>query len=430
MYRKTTLENGIRVITETIPAVRSAALGFLIATGPRQDPSGQEGLAHLTEHLMFQGTSSRTAGEIANLMDVGGGNMGGFTTRDYTCYFATVLDEYVTYALDLMGDILLNSIFPEAHLQREQEAILHEISAAHDAPDERVHNLLRGGIWGTHALGRPITGQPDSVRPLTREDIIYFVHEHYTPDRLIVAAAGNINHDDFVAQVRDALWRMLGTAEQETTRTAVAPNYTPTVLVETMPVSQAYFSLALPALPYTHPDRYALHVLNNVLGGGISSRLFTELREERGLVYHVGSEYLAYADAGLWVIEGSTTPECVMPVLALTLVGLWRLFGQDAPITEEEVWKSGRQIRGQHLMAGESSSTRLSRLVTQELYFGRHLAADEVLAAIEGVNTAVLSQMTTQLGQAADQISIAVVGPSAPEHYSQAMILGLLDEFR
>ena len=424
MYCKTTLENGIRVVTETMSQVRSIAISIVVDVGPKDEAPEQSGLAHFVEHLMFKGTSSRDAMQIARLMDVAGGLMGGFTSRDYTCYFATVLDDYHTYALDLFGDVILNSIFDEESLERERRVILQEIEADRDAPDQMAHNLLKATIWPHHPLGRTIAGQPEVVERVTREDIIYFVHEHYLPDRLIIAAAGNVEHEDFVAQVRDALWRMLGQSEPTV---SARPEYQAGVTLEHMPVSQAYFSLGIRAYPYAHPDRYGLHVLNNVLGGGISSRLFRRIREERGLVYDISSEYHAYRDDGLLVIEGSTPPKYLIPVLGLTLVELWKLASADEPVDEEELWKAKMQIRGQHLIASENAHTRMSRLATQELYFGRQIPSDEILAQIEALDGQILQRLANEaLVDALRQVTIAVVGPKVPQHYSASSIEELL----
>jgi len=426
MYRKTQLENGIRVVTETMPDMRSLAMGVIIEASPHQDPVDRAGLAHMVEHLIFQGTSSRDSTQIAQLMDAGGGHMGGFTARDYTCYFSTVLDEYYPYALDLLGDVLLNSLFLEDDLEREKDAILREIDAVCDSPEDRVHKLLKSSAWPVHSLGQSIAGNPDSVNQLSREDVIYFMHQHYTPDRIIVAAAGHVNHDDFTAQVRDALWRMLGNSEPTV---SVTPAWKTAVSYSPMSVSQAYFSIGLPAYPYTHDDRYSLHILNNLLGGGISSRLYRRLREERGLVYNIGSEYHAYRDGGMLVIEGATAPEYLLSVLGLTMVELGMLFSNSDPVDPEELWKSKMQIRGQHLIGSEDSNTRMSRLATQELYFGRHIPADEVLNQIETVDMDALVQTCAVLLDSLSQATVAVVGPESP-HYNQGAIESLFTEFR
>ena len=426
MYQKSTLENGIRVVTESMPGHRSISLGILIDAGPRDEAPGQSGLAHLVEHVVFCGTSSRNATQIARFMDEAGGHMGAFTARDYTCYSASVLDEYFTYALDLLGDIFLNSIFPPGNLEREKSAILREIESAGDMPSQQAHDLLKAFAWPDHYLGRPVAGRPETINSLTREDVIYFVYEHYLPDRLIVAAAGNVDHRDFVAQVRDAFWRMIGKSQPAT---AAMPVYRAGVTLVPMPVSLTYFSLGIRACPYAHPDRYKLHVLNNILGGGISSRLHRRLRENRGLVYHIGSEYHAYRNDGMLVIEGSTTPENIQSAISLVVDEIRKLTSADEPITEEELWKAKMHIRGQHLISGENTNTRMSRLAVQELYFGRQFPDDEILAEIDAIHVEKLHSLANEvLADALSRSAIAVVGPEAPNLYQKSTIEGLLGD--
>ncbi|MFL5243937.1 MAG: M16 family metallopeptidase [Gemmataceae bacterium] len=423
-YQKTTLENGLRVITERMPHVRSLALGFLIDAGPCSETGDQSGLAHLTEHLLFQGTSNRNAQQIARLMDLAGGQIGGFTTRDYTCYFASVLDEHCTYALDLFGDLFLNSTFSENSLRREKEAILHEMEACRDAPSQRVHDLLKAHAWSGHPLGRPIAGRRESVERFSREDVIYFFHEHYTPDRMILAAAGQVDHKDFVAQARDAFWRLLGERGINPPR---QPKFHGGLALETAAVAQAYFALGIPAPAYGHPGRYGVHVIANVLGGGISSRLFQSLREERGLVYHVAADYHAYRDAGMLVIEGSTAAERLPEVLKIIFTEIQQLSSGKAALNDEDVWKARVQIRRQHLLDAENTNTRMSRLATQELYFGRHLPANEVLSNIEAIDGPSIKRLMAEwLAPALKQAAVAVVTPGTKEHRSLRSLEELL----
>jgi predicted Zn-dependent peptidase len=428
LYHKTILENGLRVVTENIPGTRSVSIGFLIEAGPVDEAAEKSGLAHLTEHMLFQGTGSRSARDIAHQMDLGGGMIGGFTTRDYTCFTATVLDDYYPYTLDLFSDLLLNSTFPEENLRREKEAILNEIGSSYDQPGTRTHELLIENIWSGQPLGRSIAGQPATVKQLSREDLIYFVHSYYLPDHIIVAAAGNVDHADFVAQVRDGFWRMLG---QRAARSLTAHRFNSSVAIENHPVSQVYFSIGMRGLPYNHPDRYAQYMLNSLLGGGISSRLYRRLREERGLVYAIGSEYLPYRDDGLLVIEGSTTAEYLMAVLSITLNEVVRLAGGEEPVSEEELWKTRMQLRGQHLVAAESSSTIMSRLAAQEFYFGRYLSTEEVLDGIERVELKPLNGFCqTRLWQSLPQVAIAIVGPEMSSNYGDVAVNELIDGLR
>ncbi len=413
VHLKSTLENGIRVVTETTKSRRSVAMGILIDAGPRDETPDKTGLAHFVEHAIFCGTSSRTAGEITRLMDEAGGHIGAFTARDYTCFFATVLDDYLPYALDLLGDVLLNSIFPIDRLEKEKSAILREIESVNDIPAARAHDLLKTAAWPHHSLGRPIAGLPETVRSLTREDVIYFVHEHYLPDRIIVAAAGNLNHADFVAQVRDAYWRLIG---QSRPATGKSPKYQPGLNLEHMPVSQSYFTLGIRACPYGDPDRYNMHFLNNILGGGISSRLYRRLREKHGIVYHINSEYHAYRDDGMLIVEGSTAPESTQQVLEMVFDEIWKLGSAKDPINEEELWKTKMHIRGQHLISGESTNTRMNRLAVQEFYFGRCLPDEEILTAIDSVDIGKLQDLADKvLPKALSQVAITIVGPEAKD---------------
>lgn len=427
MYRHGRLENGIRIVTEHLPSSRSVSLGVLIEAGPQDDPPGLSGLAHLAEHAIFQGTSGRSAFEIARLMDVAGGQMGAFTTRDYTCLYANVLDEYLTYATELFGDMLLNSTFHDENIDREKQAVLREIGLTRDTPTEHVHQQLKQLMWAGQSLGDAVHGNAADVARLTSDDVRTFVRRNYTPDRIIVAAAGNVEHDALVEQIRDGFWRLSGVRPQRrTTRTRFRSG----VAIDTSPVSQAYFAIGLEAPAYVAADRYSLFLLNSVLGGGMSSRLFRKLREECGLVYGISSELHAYRDAGAWVIEGSTEPEHLTTVLALAILELQQLATFETAIDEEELWTAKMQVRGQHLLSADNAHTRMSRLATQELYFGRVISESEILSEIEALTVADLRHVCHQrLLPALGQLALSVVGPEASECYSQATLEGLLGEF-
>ena len=427
MYRRGSLENGIRIVTEHLPCSRSVSLGVLIDAGPQDDPSGLSGLAHLSEHALFQGTSGRSAFEIARLMDVAGGQMGAFTARDYTCFYANVLGEYLTYATELFGDMLLNSTFPDENVEREKQAVLREIGIASDAPTERVHQQLKQLMWPGQSLGRAVHGTAEDVERLSGDNVRAFVQGHYTPDRIIIAAAGNVEHESLVEQIRDGFWRLSGSHPSRRTKRS---RFRSGVSLDESPVSQAYFAIGLEAPAYCAEDRYPLFLLNSVLGGGLSSRLFRKLREERGLVYGISSELHAYRDAGAWVIEGSSAPEHLTAVVALAILELQQLATFDAPVDEEELWTAKMQVRGQHLLSADAAHTRMSRLATQELYFGRQIPESEILNAIEAVTVADLRQTCRmRLLPAVDQLALSVIGPEASDCYSQESLEALLGEF-
>ncbi|MEZ4272585.1 MAG: pitrilysin family protein [Myxococcota bacterium] len=426
-YKKTCLDNGIRVVTDTEPSVRSMSIACLVGAGPQDESNEQNGLAHFVEHLMFQGTTSRDASQIADFMDRAGGNIGAFTARDYTCYFANVLDEYQTFGIELLSDILLNSIYPPERLESERDAILNEINTGYDIPGKLANSLLKSTAWAGHPIGRPVAGKAESVGKLTREDAIYFVHENYWPDRMIVAAAGNVIHEDFCAIVRDGFWRLLGKSWREP---PPPPVHHGGIVFRQAPLKQAYFCIGVPAYSYDHKNRYALHVLNTLFGGGMSSRLFRHVRKERGLVYHITSDYEAYRDAGMLVIDGCTVPEYLSEVLDVVLAELSGL-ATGKPIDDEELLRSKMQIRSQHLLSGENMNTRMSRLATQEFYFNRVVTADEILDDIESIEKSSLVEVANDLmHNAIKNVTIAVVGPDAPEHYSQEKISKVVEKYR
>lgn len=428
MFHFTRLENGVRVLTEHCPGTRSVSIGALVDASPQDDPVHRMGLAHLTEHALFQGTSARSEMEISRLMDAAGGQMGAFTTRDYTCYFANVLDDYVTFAIDLLGDILCNSTFPAEQMLREQQAIVREIGLSIDSPMDRLHTSLKQSIWRDHPLGRPVHGTAEDVAKMTREDIIYFLQEHYTPDRVIVCAAGNVDHDLFVEHVQDALWMMDGSNP----RTPAAPCvFHPTISIEPTSASQSYFALAIPAPHYTSEDRYAWFVLNTILGGGMSSRLFRRIREEMGRAYHIDSALNSYRDAGILVVEGSTSPESLRDVLTATMLEMGKLAFGDQPIDEEELWTARMQLRGQHLLTSENLSTRMSRLATQEFYFGRRINEDEILRSINQVTQEDLQRLIDRcLPASLSQIAVAITGGIESKVETEATIQEISACFR
>ena len=411
-YQKSVLENGLRVVSLEQPQARSVTLGLLAEAGSSAEPAHQRGLAHLLEHMIFQGTSNRDGLEIARLMDSAGGRMGAFTSRDYTCYYAQILADYLPYALDLFGDLLLNPVFDPDALEREKRAIQCEWQAGQDNPEQRVHEIMRGALWPEHALGRPILGTPDGLEHLQRDDLIYFLHSHYQPNRIIVAAAGRVGHDDFVAQVRDGFWRLLG----ERSATPVQrPVSQPALALQTAPLSQSYFSLGLEAAAFDSEDRVRLHVLNAILGSGISSRLFTRLREEMGLVYDAGSSYDAWRDAGLLTLEGSTTTE-MLPVAVQALVSeLGDLLDGSRPIEMEELHRAKVRLGAQIQLAAEDTHTLMSRLATQELYFGTHFDEAALLHDLEAVGHDTLqSWLMEHLAPALQRSSLAVLGQVEP----------------
>ncbi|MEZ5402324.1 MAG: pitrilysin family protein [Bryobacteraceae bacterium] len=419
--QRTVLDNGVRVVTESIPGMRSLSIAVSIECGSADESAEEAGLSHLCEHLVFQGTSTRSRLRIARQIDDAGGQVGAFTSRDYTCYTAAVLGEYSFHALDLLGDLVLNPTFPEQALEFEKRAVLAEIARAADEPSRRAQELAWAACWPDHPLGRPIAGSPELVEGYTREDVIYFFHRHYSPNRTIISAAGNLKHDEFVSQVQDVFWRMYG----ESSRPRVGPaGFHGGAHGVDIPSAQSYFCLALPAPEYSSPDRYAVHALCKALGGNLSSRLFRRLREERGLVYEVSSDYNAYRGGGLVSIEGSAHPELLAETLGETTAVARDLLTGAEPIELEELWRVRTQIRSEHLLSSESTHTRMMRLAVQEIYFGRQMPSTEILDAVQELDLEPVHRGGRQCwGTGPMAATLVVAGPGGTEAAAAARSL-------
>ncbi len=383
MIQSSVIDNGMRVVTEKVMNTRALAIGVFVDSSPRSEPASKAGLSHLLEHGLFHGTSSRTSMDISRLIDTVGGKVSAFTGRDYTCFSALVMDDHRTYILDLFSDMILNSTFPLERFEQEKQVVLHEQKSLHDSPGDYIAQLLKESVWKDHPLGRPIDGYPQTLESLSREDLIYYLHTTYLPGRITVAMAGNLEHEDIVAQVRDCFWRLSGSVEEIGDE---KPQFTPCRIEQDSGNQRSYFTFGLPAPEYASAFRYDVHLLNTILGGGLSSRLFKNLREERGLVYDVGSEYHAYKEGGLLLLSGATTPELEGDTQDIICEELLGLFTGNKIITEEELWQAKMYTIGQHHVDTEDLFTKMSRLLTQTFYFGDVVPASEVVKGLEAVS--------------------------------------------
>jgi len=399
------LTNGIRVITDRVDGVRSVSVGVLVDVGPKNELPDEHGYAHLLEHMLFQGTGERDANAIAEMMEVGGGAMGAFTARDYTVYHATVLDDYLPFALEVLGDMLCNSIVPEEALKLQIKVILNEL-AGHVDPSSLTNELLKQALWSNHPMGYPTAGTESSLLRATRQTLLDFRQRHYTTENLIIAAAGHVDHDSFFAQAQDSFWQMTR-GSGRALPTSPIPNLN-SVFVEPRDSQQVYFSIGWPAPSYTSEDRYAWHVFSTLFGGGSTSHLYRRLREERGMVYHIASEYQAYGNTGALVVEGATLPQTLVPVLAGIFLELMQMVEQaHNPDTYHRAIQS---LISQHLISGDSAYVRMSRLALQELYFHRDVPSDEVIAGLQNQSYETVRQVGLQLLEAGLP-TIALVGP-------------------
>lgn len=346
---------------------------------------------------------------MARLIDAAGGCFGAFTAPDYTCYYSHVLEEYASYAVDLLGDILVASQYPEEALEREKEVICQEIIGSQDSPDEILLALTKKNLWPNDTLSNSLIGTEEQVRSLNRSDVVQFVSRQYTPDRIIVAAAGSVEHDSIVEQVQDAFWPLRGQSEP---RSFDAPQVEGGFAIKSMPTSQCSFAIAVPTPGFNDDDRYVLHVMNNLIGGGMSSRLYQSLREEHGLVYSVQSNVLSYRRGGALVVSGATSSDQLIKGINLVLMQMMSLAMGQPAISEEELWKSKMQVRSQSRLATDMVSNRVSRITTQEFHLNQRIEDDKILDSIDAVTIESIQSMAVKiLLQGMSQLSLAVVGP-------------------
>lgn len=405
----TRLDNGVRVITERVENSVSTGISVLVDAGPQDEVSGKFGLAHLCEHAAFLGTPLRSSKELAKLIDAAGGCFGAFTAPDYTCYYSHVLEEYASYAVDLLGDILVASQYPEEALEREKEVVCQEIIGCQDSPDEILLALTKKNLWPNDTLSNSLIGTEEQVRSLNRSDVVQFVSRQYTPDRIIVAAAGSVEHDSIVEQVEDAFWPLRG---QSNPRSHAAPSVEGGFAIKSMPTSQCSFAIAVPTPGFNDDDRYVLHVMNNLIGGGMSSRLYQSLREEHGLVYSVQSNVLSYRRGGALVVTGATSSDQLIKGINLVLMQMMSLAMGQPAISEEELWKSKMQVRSQSRLATDMVSNRVSRITTQEFHLNQRIEDDKILESIDAVTIESIQSIAVEvLLKGMNQLSLAVVGP-------------------
>ena len=405
MYKKTTLAGGLRVLTESMPAVRSASIGIWADVGSSVERREQRGISHVVEHMLFKGTQRRSAREIAETMDGVGGSLNAFTDKETTCYYAKVIDRHVPLAMDVLSDMFLHSVFDPHELAKEQKVILEEIKMYDDSPDELIHDLFLQTMWSGSHLGEPTIGFVDTVNRVTPADLRAHMKRYYAPNSVIVAAAGNIEHERFVELVAECFAQFEGTSpllEPD------APQTTPSALVRQKDSEQAYVVLGSRGLDVRDERRFALSVLDTVLGGGMSSRLFQEIREKRGLVYTVYSFQAAYRAAGLFGIYAGTSSENVQPCIDVIAEQLAAL--RDVAISENELHLAKEHIKGNLTLSLESTSSRMIRLGRNEYALGRQVAPEEIEERIDAVTADDIIGLARELF-AEDQLGLCILGP-------------------
>jgi predicted Zn-dependent peptidase len=412
LVRRTVLPGGLRVVTESVPTVRSVTFGVWVGVGSRDESVRQAGCSHYLEHLLFKGTERRSALEISAAVDRVGGEMNAFTTKEYTCFYARVIDTDLPVAVDVVCDVVNAALILGSDVDSERGVILEEIAMNEDDTADLVHDAFAEAVFGDSPLGRPVLGTVDSIEGLTRSTIRGYYRRHYRPENMVVAAAGNLEHRDVVRLVRAAFRGAGALGDADTTPVLPrggVPRRTrpPGVLVQPRATEQANFVLGVPGLSRVDERRFALGVLNSVLGGGMSSRLFQEVREKRGLAYSVYSYNTQYADTGLFGVYAGCQPDRVDEVLGLCRVELEKVVEEG--ITSEELRRGQAQLGGSLVLGLEDTGSRMSRIGKSELVYGELLGVDALLQRIRDVTLEAVRTVAGDLLTATP--TLAVIGP-------------------
>jgi predicted Zn-dependent peptidase len=403
--RSTSLSNGLLVLTERMPHLRSVSMGVWLDTGSRDEDLATNGISHFLEHMVFKGTTTRSAQQLAREVDAIGGNLDAFTGKETICFNIKTLDENVPAALDLLTDLVLHPTFAAEDIAKEQGVILEEIKMDEDNPDYLVHEMFTQKFWPGHALGRPILGTVETVSSFDQRVTLEEYAKRFSPPNMVFTAAGNLDHDDFVAQVERAFSGVGGGTKMVRGNAPVAkPHIT---LRNKKSLEQVQLCLAVPSLPVAHKDRYAAFLLNSILGGGMSSRLFQSVREERGLAYSIYSETNPFRDTGSMAVYAGCAAERTKEVLELTLAELTRI--KQELVSEDELKRAKDQIKSNMVLGLESSSSRMSNLARQQMYYGRFFAAEEIVREVERVTSDEIQQLAQELF-VPEKLALALLG--------------------
>lgn len=412
LYQKIVLHNGIRIVTEKIPYLRSVSIGIWINSGSRDEEDKNSGISHFLEHLAFKGTEKRSAMQIAFEMDSIGGQIDAFTSREYTCYSAKVLDEHLPVAIELLSDILLNSTLKPADIDKERQVILEEIKFVEDNPADYIYDLLYQSVWSSHPLGRSILGNPESIERIERSKLINHLDNHYIPKNIIIAVAGNIDEGRLKELLENAFGRLNKNASSSR---EAPPEIKRNFIIKERELEQVHFCLGTKGLRSADENRFEGYLLNTILGGSMSSRLFQKIREDYGLAYSIHSFISPYADTGLLGIYAGTSAEFFEKVLKMSLEEFKLLM--TVKVSGDELKKAKEQLKGNLMLSLESSSSRMNQLAKQEMYFERYFSLDEIIDEIEKVTEEKIQRLANRLFDNSF-FNLAVLGPVKKEKIS------------
>ncbi len=414
--QKSVLPNGVRILTMSMPHIHSVSMGIWVDAGARDETLAEQGLSHFIEHMIFKGTRRRSAHQIAKEFDAIGGGTNAFTSMENTCYHAKVMSGHMATMIDILSDIFLNSVFDQQEMDRERPVIFQEIGMLEDSPDELVHHLAGQSFWGDHPLGRPVIGTRENLIRFNSADLKNFFQKLYQPDRIILSAAGRIDHQTFLNHVQPAF-------ETLTSISRLPPREKPIsdFRTEVHPREQEQIHLCIgsPGLAITSPDRYALSLLSTILGGNMSSRLFQEIREKCGLAYSIYTFISAFVDAGMFGIYAAVSPAHAVETVERILNALKKM--KQAPVTADELTSAKEYTKSALLLSAESNDSQMIRMAQQEIHFNRYVPLDEIVSRIDEVSAEDLLALSQRLFSD-NHIALTSLGPVTDKHLFSGLI--------
>jgi predicted Zn-dependent peptidase len=418
MVQRCIFDNGVRVVTETMPDVGSASLGIWVENGSRYETRERAGISHYLEHLFFKGTDRRTAAQIAEEFEGVGGHFNAFTGKECTCYYAKVLAEHLPLAQDILSDILLHSRFQPDEIERERSVVIQEILQNEDTPDDFVHDLFSLQYWPEHPLSFPVCGRMETVEAFTQRDFLDFIAERYRPNRLLIAATGKVDHDRIVEWAQAQFGDLRGVTEVPEAQPP-APNRSFSIIEK--PLEQMHLCFGAPGISQTAADRFAAYLMNTALGGGMSSRLFQEVREKRGRAYSVYSFLSSYADGGCLGIYAGTSPQWVAEVIGLIRDQLDAL--RHSGLRPEELTRVKNQLKGNLLLGLETSDNRMNRIARNEIYMGEDMTPAEVARRIDATTNDEIVALACSILRPEDY-AVTILGDLKGHHVDESILDG------
>lgn len=406
VFKRTALDNGIRIITERMPHVRSVTIGFWIGVGARDEPQEISGISHFIEHMLFKGTASRTARQIAEVFDSMGGELNAFSAKEYTCYYAKILDSDLDKAIELITDMIFNPLLESKDIDAERKVILEEISMHEDTPDDIVHDLFATALWESHPLGQSVLGHLNVVKTLRRDEITSFYEQYYQPNDIVVAAAGNVDHDHLAGLIDKFTEARMGRERAE--RRQLLPDVRPHIAVYKRQTEQAHIVIGTEGMPRNHPDRFVFAIIDNILGGGMSSRLFQKIREEMSLAYSIFSYHSMFTETGLMAIYAGSSPANAKVIMDLIREEIRDLL--ERGIKDDELARAKGHIKGNLVLGLEDSSGRMTRLGKAELCRGEILSLDELIERVDVVTRERVEELSQKLF-GTGKFVVTILGP-------------------